>query len=211
MRYVLICQLLLLSVLTAISQNDYTCFSEVRQKVDSLWNIPRPKKLIGKDSVFAQPDYVSIRSEINNSIGCTMPDFSFFNVQDQEITLSKLSSEYTLVFFSFIDCGEICNDYITQFADLRTTMGDSLTVILIYKEPNDRVTAFSKDFTGNLEFVANADILTKYYSMGGNQPVFYLMNKRRRILMVEAAINSRNTYRVLYDKLRTKITESNCY
>jgi RNA binding exosome subunit len=208
-KFFLTCSAFFLQLHSLHSQNDYTCFADVRAKTEEIWLYPR-RAVNGNDTVFAKPDYDKVLGNLKELIGCAMPDFSFFTTADKEYTISKISSEYTILYFSFIDCGDVCNDYLQQFSRLEDHFGDSITVINIYKQDHKKVKDFASAFPDNIEFVANAEILTRYYSMGGDQPVLYLLDKKKKIVMAEIAINSRNMNNVLYEKISLKIKEINC-
>ena len=111
-----------------------------------------------------------------------MPDFNFFNLNGEEFSIKKIKSDFIVLDFSY-DCGDVCNYQLEQLSKLENVLGDSITIFNIYDEPNEKVKEFLKLYKAdNLQYVANAELLTYSYSLNVRRPLLYLLDRHKNII-----------------------------
>jgi len=211
----------LFSSLVGYSQYDSECFINTKKEIKlAIENIPVDSVhfqdtlvIDGKsryvDTMFAVRN-MNVDPYIIKIIGCTMPDFSFFNLDGQEFSINKTKADFIVLNFSF-DCGDICSYQLDQFSKLQKVLGDSIAIYNIYDEPNERVKEIPKTYKiDNLQFVANADLLTFSYSLNVRRPFLYLLDSHKNIIYVKAGQSQTETATYIYDTLLEKIRSTHC-
>jgi hypothetical protein len=162
-----------------------------------------------RDTVLAMRKPVDISSFVNKLVGCKMPDFSFFNIAKEEMSVYKIQSDFTILTFGSVSYGDVSNARLHQFSKLKTTLKDSLTVINIYDDADDKVIEYARDFENNVEYVANADLLIYNYTFG-NGPITYVLDKYKNIIFIKSGHEYRYTPDEIYVEILEKIRATKC-
>ena len=151
-----------------------------------------------------------LSSIVNKVVGCKLPDFTYFDLNKEEMSIDKIKSEYTIVYFGMLSCGDICNMYLDELSALKKTLKDSLTVVNIYDEKNDKVKEYSTSGEwDNICFVANADMISYNYSLQIGTHMLVL-DKYKNIILVENGWDQTQTRTALYYKFLNLMRSRKC-
>lgn len=203
------------------AQYDYNCFesvrTEVKKEMEILMSAPLDSiEITTVDSIkrkvpkARKANLEKVSAEMVKIIGCQIPNFSFFNMQEKEFSIDKINSSYTIVYFTYLHCGDECNDYIRQFSKLKDQLQDSLTVIIIYKEKNSRVAERISYLPENVEYVANAEQIWRNYALSDGLTTALLLDRSKTVLLMEVGANPERMYPIIYDRFLKKIREISC-
>ncbi|MGZ4035616.1 MAG: TlpA family protein disulfide reductase [Bacteroidia bacterium] len=148
---------------------------------------------------------------INKVIGCKLPDFSYFDLNGEEMSVDKIKSEFTVVYFGMLSCVDVCNMYLDELSALKKTLNDSITIVNIYDEKDDRVREYSKTNSSwdNINFVANAAMISYNYSLPIGTQMF-ILDKYKNIIYIENGWNYNQTRTALYFKFLELIRSRHC-
>ena len=149
-------------------------------------------------------------AKVSKIVGCRMPDFSYTDLAGETYSINSIKTDFTIVNFSFIDCGDVCNVGLHCFSKLKSKLKDSITVINIYRDPTDKVREFVKDFEDNIEFVGNADILSYNYSIEYGSSIYYVLDKYKNIVYVKSGFHYVNSPNEIYFDLLEKMRVTAC-
>lgn len=152
---------------------------------------------------------VDANPHVQKVIGCRMPDFNFFNLSGTDMSINKIQSDFTIISFSSTTYGDVCNARLHQFCKLKSLLKDSLTVINIFEEKDKQVIDYSLNYENNVEFVANADLLSHRYGLGVG-PIIYVIDKYKNIIFVKAGHKYNYTPDEIHSELLDKIRATNC-
>lgn len=161
------------------------------------------------DTIIAMRKRVDISGLTEKVVGCTMPNFSFFTTDKEDLSIEKIKTDFTILSFGSSSYGDVPNARLYQFCKLKTLLKDSLTVINIYEEVDAKVIEYSKMFPNNVEYVANADVLVYKYTFGDGGSVFVL-DKYKNILYVKSGYSYINTPDEIYNEILDKIRATKC-
>jgi peroxiredoxin len=178
--------------------NDTLHFHDTIEEIGSKRYLDTTVMIRGKD----------VSPLINKIVGCRMPDFPFSNLDGKDFSINGIKSDFMLVYFSFVDCGDVCNAQLKEFSKLKTTLKDSLTVINIFPDSNGKVREFAKDYESNIEFIANADLLTYNYSFGGT--TLFVLDKYKNIIYVKNGAHYVYSPSEIYFDLLEKMRGTKC-
>ncbi|HEY0029625.1 MAG TPA: hypothetical protein VGC65_02615 [Bacteroidia bacterium] len=207
----------------APAQYDAECFintkKEVRLAVESAIKQPGDSVYI-KDSIFVNgvKRYIDTAMRVwhleddpyvKRFVGCRMPDFSFFTVQKNEMSVNSIRSDFTIINFSSTTYGDVSNARMHQLCKLKKRLNDSLTVLNIFADNDKQVLAYAANYEENVEFVANADLITYNYTFNGGA-IIYVLDKYKNIIYVKSGHNYRDTPDEIYSELLELIRASNC-
>jgi cytochrome oxidase Cu insertion factor (SCO1/SenC/PrrC family) len=146
---------------------------------------------------------------VQRIVGCRMPDFTFFTINKDEMSVNAISSDFTLITFSSTTYGDVCNARLQQYCRLKKALKDSLTVINIFEDPDKKVIDYAMNYESNVEFVANADVLTSRYSLNTGAQIF-LLDRYKNIIYINAGQRYRDTPDEIYSELLDKMREYSC-
>ncbi|MFL5764012.1 MAG: hypothetical protein ACJ77K_08735 [Bacteroidia bacterium] len=205
------------------AQYDAECFNKAREEIKKAidQDFKRPTDslhvqdtlLIGGvsryvDTVFYRYQY-DANPIVQKVVGCRMPDFTFQTINKEQMSVNGISSDFTIISFSSTTYGDVCNARLHQYCRLKKLLGDSLTVINIFEEPDNKVKDYAGNFDNNVEFVAYGDVLSKYYSLNTGAQV-YVLDKYKNIVYINAGQQYVNTPDEIYSELLDKIRSTNC-
>lgn len=220
LKSILIFIFILLSV-TSFSQYEAECFNQKKNEILlAIENAPRDsmhfqdtlvidnvKRYV--DTMFVMRN-MDVDSYISKIIGCRMPDFNFFNLNKEEFSINKTKSEFIILNFSF-ECGDICNYQLEQYSKLQKVLRDSVAIYNIYEEPDKKVKEYVQGIgIDNLQFVANADLLTYHYSVSVRRPFLYLLDRHKNIIYMKCGQSQTESRVYMYETLLQKIRATNC-
>ena len=146
---------------------------------------------------------------VTKIVGCRMPDFSFFNLNKDELSVNKISTDYTIISFSSTSYGDVCNARLNQYCRLKKLLQDSLTVLNIFEEEDAKVSEYSKSYEDNVEFIANADLITYNYSLNTGATIF-LLDKYKNIIYVKTGQRYNYTPDEIYSELLEIMRSTTC-
>lgn len=146
---------------------------------------------------------------VKKFIGCRMPDFTFFTINKDEMSVNKITSDFTLISFSSTTYGDVSNARLYQFCKLKTLLNDSLVVLNVFEEEDEKVVEYSKNYAENVEFIANADLITYNYTFNGGT-IIYLLDKYKNIIYVKSGHRYNYTPDEIYSELLEKIRAYDC-
>jgi hypothetical protein len=153
-----------------------------------------------------------LSSIVNKVIGCKLPDFTYFDLNKEEMSIDKIKSDFTVVYFGMLSCGDVCNMYLDELSALKKTLKDSLTVVNVYDESDIRVKEYSVSGDGwdnYIHFVANADMISYNYSLQIGTHMF-ILDKDKNIIYVENGWNYNQTRTALYYKFLEMMRSKHC-
>lgn len=207
--------------ITTFAQYDAECFSEGKKEIllaveNSPVDSVRIQDTILIDGRYRYVDtlvgmrYLDAGPYLHKVIGCKMPDFNFFNLSGEEYSINKTKSEFIILNFLF-DCGDVCNYQLEQYSRLQKTLGDSVVIYNIFEESDKKVNEYVKsNEIDNMQFVANADLLTFHYSIGVQRPFLYLLDRHKNIIYLKCGQNQTESRVYMYETLLEKIRATNC-
>ncbi len=225
MKRIVFAILLFLSSIPVVAQYDAECYTRnkesIKEEIKKLSNavlfdsvyiadtflIDGVKRYV--DSLVAVRKGVDITDMVNRVVGCKMPDFSFFNINKEELSVYKIQSDFTILTFGSVSYGDVSNARLHQFSKLKALMKDSLEVINIYEDVDEKVIEYMKYFENNVEYVANADLLIYNYTFG-NGPITYVLDKYKNIIYIKSGHQYRYTPDEIYSEILDKIRATNC-
>lgn len=202
------------------SQYDAECFINAKKEIKlSIENLPIDSMRFQDtltinnvrryvDTMFAVRN-VDVNPHIQKVVGCRMPDFNFFNLSGADMSINKIKSDFTIISFSSITYGDVCNARLHQFCKLKTLLKDSLTVINIFEDNDKKVLDYSLNYESNVEFVANADLLFHHYGLQVGS-VIYVIDKYKNIIFVKTGHKYNYTPDEIYAELLEKIRATTC-
>lgn len=209
----------LFSSLIGYSQYEAECFINTKKEITlTIENVPRDSMRI-QDTVFinGQTRYVDtvigvrgfdVNPYMQKIVGCKMPDFNFFNLNGEEHSVYKMQNDFTIIFFSSIHCGDGCNNQLRELGKLKSTLKDSVSVINIFEETDARISEYVKDYDSNMDYVANADLITLKYSFGG--ALVFILDKYKNIIYVKHGTRYNYTPTEIYNEMLQKIRATVC-
>lgn len=216
---------IILFLFTEISfaQYDAECFvstkKEIKLEIDEAYKAPGDSVRI-QDTLLinGQSRYVDTMFRVRNFdanpyvnkiVGCRMPEFSFFTLNKEELSINKIVSDFTIISFSSTTYGDVCKARLHQFCRLKTVLKDSLTVINIFEDVDQKVIDYAKNYESNIEFIANADLLTYHYTLGTGA-IIYIIDKYKNIIFVKTGQRYNYSPDEIYSELLDKIRAANC-
>jgi hypothetical protein len=214
---------LFFSSASLFAQYDAECFNktkeEIKKEVAELFKHPTDS-VHWQDSMLTQSgmryiDTVLYRYQydanpiVKKIIGCKIPDFNFLTINKEEMSVGTISSEFMLICFSSTSYGDVCNARLHQYCRLKKLLKDSLTVINIFEDVDKKVSDYALNYENNVEFVANADVLTYNYGLGTGT-VIYVLDKYKNIIYVKTGTEYRDTPDEIYPELLEKIRGTSC-
>ena len=221
MKHFIVLTIIFLLTNQSSAQYDAECFNEKKKEILlALENAPRDsmrfqdtlvinnvKRYV--DTMFAIRN-MDVDPYIDKIIGCRMPDFNFFSLNGEEFSINKTKSEFIVLNFSF-DCGDVCNYQLEQYSKLQKVLGDSVAIYNIYEEPEKKVKEYVQSLAiDNMQFIANADLLTYHYSMSIKRPFLYLLDRHKNIIYVKCGQSQTESRVYMYETLLEKIRATNC-
>jgi hypothetical protein len=212
--------LLLLMSSACFSQYVSECFFQKKEQVkNELISMPVdsamfPDSILVNGEKKSQPKKIFfVRADkdpiIQKMEGCRMPDFSFYTLNKEDLSIDRIKSDFTIVCFSSTSYGDVCNARLHNFCKLKNLLKDSLTVITIFQEKDETVSNYARDYDSNIEFVANADRLTNTYTIDRGH-IIYILDKYKNIIYVKSQQHYHYTPDEIFYELLNKIRGAVC-
>ena len=161
------------------------------------------------DTIIAMRKGVDISYLVEKVVGCKMPDFTFFTISKEDMSIEKIKTDFTILSFGSSGYGDVSNARLYQFCKLKKLLKDSLTVINIYEDVDAKIIEYSKMFSDNVEYVANADELFLKYTFGDG-PSIFVLDGNKSIIYVKTGGHYINTPDEIYIEILEKIRATNC-
>ena len=140
------------------------------------------------------------------TIGEEVKDFSYLNLDDNEVSLAEFNGKWVLLDFWFVGCGP-CHEAIPDLKKLQSKFKDCLEIVSVNPIDNtDRVLTYKEknDLTWNFYSAKHDSNIKSYFNIKG-YPTFFLVDPNGNFRFISEEIE----FRKMTNELQT-IIKSDC-